>query len=72
MLRFYHMDKPVSSRKRPVETTRRWISGLAITLTTLIALFGFWRLSPGVTLVIATIALVVLGAILWFERDKPE
>jgi hypothetical protein len=44
---------------------RGWISGLAIILTALVALFGFWRLSPGLTFVIACVALIGLIAALW-------
>lgn len=47
------------------QTTRSWLSGLAITVTTLVCLFGFWRLSPGVTFAIAAIALVGLIVALW-------
>jgi hypothetical protein len=48
-----------------VEARREWISGLAITLTALVCLFGFWRLSPGVTLIIASCALVSLIGFFW-------
>ncbi|MHA3840620.1 hypothetical protein ACX0GZ_05300 [Sphingomonas aestuarii] len=49
----------------PKESTRRWLAGLAITLTTVIALFGFWRLSPGLTFLIACVALVGLIISFW-------
>lgn len=47
------------------ESKRKWLSGLAVTLTTLVCLFGFWRLSPGITFVVAAVAFVVLVAALW-------
>jgi hypothetical protein len=48
-----------------VETRRRWVSGLAITLTALVSLFGFWRLSPGATFLIALLGLVALIIFFW-------
>lgn len=44
---------------------RRWLSGLAITVTCLVGLFGFWRLSPGLTFIIACAALIGCGAAFW-------
>ena len=53
-----------------VETHRQWISGLAIILTALVSLFGFWRLSPGVTFLVASCALVALIVSFWIAgRD---
>ena len=49
----------------PKDSKRAWLSSLAIVVTTLVALFGFWRISPGVTFVIACIALVGLVIALW-------
>jgi hypothetical protein len=57
-------------RKR-IETKRQWISGLAITVTTLVCLFAFWRLSPGATFIIAFGSLVALLALFWFA-GKPS
>jgi hypothetical protein len=48
-----------------VESKRQWISGLAITLTALVCLFAFWRLSPGITFVIAVCALIALIGLFW-------
>lgn len=48
-----------------LETTREWAFGVAITLTTLVCLFGFWRLSPGATFVVAASALVALLIFFW-------
>ena len=44
---------------------RKRVSHFAIPITCLVALFGFWRLSPGVTFIIAMIAFVGLVAALW-------
>jgi hypothetical protein len=53
-----------------LESGRRWISGLAITITALVCLFGFWRLSPGVTFVIALSALVALIFFFWLAGKE--
>jgi hypothetical protein len=74
MLRPYHME-PKMSRPHPSakrESTRTWLSGLAITITTLVCLFGFWRLSPGVTFIVACLALAVLSILLWVTRREPS
>lgn len=57
----------MSLRNAPVkrESRRAWISGLAITLTALTALFGFWRLAPGATFIVALIAAIGLVIALW-------
>jgi hypothetical protein len=47
------------------QSTRKWLSLLAIPVTCLVALFGFWRLAPGVTFIVAVIALIGLVAALW-------
>jgi divalent metal cation (Fe/Co/Zn/Cd) transporter len=52
------------SRRRP-DSAREWLSGLAIIVTALVCLFGFWRLSPGATFIIAAIAFVALIALMW-------
>jgi hypothetical protein len=52
--------------RAPVQqSTRKWLSLLAISVTSLVALFGFWRLAPGVTFIIAALALIGLVAALW-------
>lgn len=57
--------------KYPRETTRVWLSGLAVTLTTILAFFAFWRLSPGVTFLIGCLALIGLIVAAWyFGREK--
>ena len=55
---------PINSSMRK-ESMRAWLSGLAITLTTLVGLFAFWRLSPGTTFIVACVALIGLLAALW-------
>lgn len=58
-----HLD---NSEKMPhVQSKRQWISGLAVILTALICLFGFWRLSPGITFVVAVCAFVALLVLFW-------
>jgi hypothetical protein len=54
------------------ETKRQWISGLAITLTAIVCLFGFWRLSPGVTFIVAVASLVILVFLFWYAGKKPD
>jgi len=51
------------------ESKRQWVSGLAITLTALVCLFAFWRLSPGVTFVIALSALIALIGLFWIAGN---
>jgi hypothetical protein len=45
----------------PKKSTRAWISGLAVTLTTIVSYLAFWRLAPGTTFIIGCVAL--LGAV---------
>ena len=59
------------SKVVPKDSIRTWLSGLAIIVTALVALFGFWRLSPGVTFVVACLALVGLVTALWLA-GKPD
>lgn len=42
------------------DSHRTWLSGLAVTLTTIVAYLAFWRLSPGVTFLVGCIALLGL------------
>lgn len=58
--------------RRRKDTTRQWLSGLAITLTALICLFGFWRLSPAATFVVAGVAFVALIVFFWVHGDKRD
>lgn len=59
-------------RQRKPESKRAWLSGLAIILTTLICLLGFWRLSPGITFVIASVAFLGLVAALWLAGKEAD
>lgn len=52
------------------DSRRAWLSGLAITLTTIVSYLAFWRLSPGATFVIGGTALVALIIFLW--RAGPD
>jgi uncharacterized membrane protein YhhN len=52
------------ARERKEATVKR-LAQLAIPVTALVCLFGFWRLSPGLTFAIATAAFVMLVAALW-------
>lgn len=61
---------PINSPMRR-ESRRGWLSGLAIILTTLVGLFAFWRLSPGLTFVVACVALLGLLVALWIA-GKPD
>lgn len=47
------------------ESTRAWLSGLAITITALVGLFGFWHLAPGATFIVACLAIVGLVISFW-------
>jgi arginine exporter protein ArgO len=49
---------------------RQWISGLAIILTTLVCLFGFWRLSPSTTLLVSLVSLVGLIFVFWLAGKR--
>lgn len=60
----------MSREPRRPESTRAWLSGLAITLTTVVALLGFWRLSPGATFIVACIALVGLAIAFWIAGGE--
>lgn len=51
------------------DSIRTWLSGLAIIVTALVALFGFWRLSPGVTFAVACLALLGLVVALWIAGN---
>lgn len=44
---------------------RAWLSGLAVTLTTIISYMAFWRLSPGVTFIVGCLALLGLIVAGW-------
>lgn len=52
------------------ETRRQWISGLAIILTAMVCLFGFWRLAPEITVIVALVALIALLVLFWIAGGK--
>ena len=60
----------MSSKQHHSESTRQWIAGLAVTLTTIIAYLAFWRLAPVPTFVVGCVALVamVIGAWIYGGR----
>lgn len=63
------MSRPETNPKKP-ESSRAWLAGVAITLTILISLFGFWHLSPGPTFIISVLALFGVVISFWFAgRD---
>ena len=48
------------------ETLRTWLSGLAVSLTAIVAYFAFWRLSPGITFAVGCFSLAALIALAWY------
>lgn len=58
-------DMPDNMRQ-PRESTRVWLTGLAVTLTTIVSYLAFWRLSPGSTFVVGIIALLGLIISAWY------
>jgi len=52
------------------KTALKRISLASIPLTAIVALVGFWRLAPGVTFIIAAIALVALIVAMWSAGGK--
>ena len=56
--------------ENPSESLRKWISGVLVTLTTIVAYLAFWRLQPVVTFVIGCLALVLLLAAAWYYGGK--
>jgi len=63
-----HQMSPIKASMKK-DSRRAWISGLLITLTVLVALFGFWRLSPGATFIIACLALVAFAIAFWMAGE---
>jgi hypothetical protein len=67
----------MSRMKDQGQSTRTWISGLAITLTTIVTYMAFWRLAPTVTFVIGCASLVAFAIALWvaggsIKKDQSE
>lgn len=65
-MRLYSMERTVPTHPdTPRESTRTWLSGLAVTLTAMVAMFAFWHLSPGITFLIGCFALLGLIVAAW-------
>lgn len=62
-VRLFFMEFTMPHHQR--EPTRTWLTGLTVTVTAMVSLFGFWRLSPGITFAIACLSLVVLLISAW-------
>ncbi len=66
----------MSKSVKRVEGRRKWLSGLAITLTTIIAYLAFWRLSPVVTFVVGCASLIAMAVAIWIaggaKSDRSE
>lgn len=52
------------------DSRRRWLSGLAVTLTTVIAYLAFWRIAPGTTFIIGCLALVGVVVAGWIHGKE--
>lgn len=61
----------LQNRQDKIQTGRSWLAGLAVTITTLVCLFGFWRLAPGTTFFVATLALIGIIVSFWIA-GKPD
>lgn len=48
------------------------LSLAAIPIVTVLAMVGFWRLAPGVTFVLAVLALLALIVFLWAAGKEPN
>ncbi len=60
---------PINSQMKR-DSQRGWISGLAVTLTTIVAYLAFWRLAPVPTFVVGCAALVgMLATAWWFGKE---
>jgi type II secretory pathway component PulM len=59
------LDRVASALKDSQGSRRTWLSGLAVTLTTIVAYLAFWRLAPGTTFIVGCIALVCLVIAGW-------
>lgn len=72
-MRFWHMPKAMRDGASDRTNSRRaWLSGLAVTLTTIVSYFAFWHLSPVVTFVIGCLALVGLVIAGWVLGGRRE
>lgn len=59
-----------------LKSRKAWISGLAVTIATIVSYMAFWRLAPGTTFIIGAVALVVLVIAGWIlgaeSTQRPE
>ena len=55
-----------SHKSQPRVSVRAWISGLLVTLTTIVAYMAFWRIAPVPTFLIGCAALVALLVVAWW------
>ncbi len=61
---------PINHRMKR-DSRRKWLSGLAVTLTTIVAYLAFWRIAPVPTFIIGCVALVgMLVAAWWFGKES--
>lgn len=49
---------------------RKWLSGLTVTVATIVSYFAFWHLAPVATFAVGAVALVVLIAAGWVLGSK--
>ena len=65
-MRILNMDRAMPhppNHKR--ESLRTWLSGLAVSMTAVVAYFAFWHLSPILTFMVGCVALVALISAAW-------
>lgn len=54
------------------QSRRRWLSGLAVTLATIVAYLAFWRLAPGTTFIVGCLALVGIVIAGWAYGGRAD
>lgn len=52
------------------DASMKWATRIAVPVTCIVCLFAFWRLSPGVTWILALAALAGLVAALWIAGKE--
>lgn len=55
----------MSQPKKQLETTREWLAGVIVVVATIVSFIGFAFASLKWTLIVASLALVVLVGFLW-------
>ena len=61
--------------KHKSASTRAWVSGLAVSLTTIVAYLAFWKISPIATFLIgcaALVGLLIAGYFLGAETKQSQ